>query len=103
MFRLILVVSLVLQSVDVYMTVEAGGLVVESNYWAVLIWANFGIAAIVAVKLLSFAVFAVVWKRLEKTSRYGSRYARYILGAYFIAIPSLTVFLNALVIFSWRM
>lgn len=97
MFRFVLIVSLILQSADVYMTVEAGGLVVESNYWAVLIWANFGIAAIIAVKLLSILVFVVVWKQLEKMSKYG-RYARYVLGAYFIMIPTLTVFLNAMVI-----
>lgn len=96
MFKLIIALSLVLQTGDILITIIAGGLAVEGNPWARFLWNSFGILAIFAVKGLSFAVFTFSWRRIKQ------RFPRFILGAYFVTVPLVTVTLNAITILSWR-
>jgi len=85
---------LILHFLDVYTTVRAGGLAVETNPLAVAIWSSCGLFGIVCIKLISVLLFDWLWVR-SISFTYGWIH-RFLMSVSILGLMLVTVIFNFL-------
>lgn len=92
MLSLLVLLSLGLHTLDVYVTLQAGGLEAEGNPIAIFIWSTFGITAIILAKIVSVALFLIVWRYFESVPY--RRLFRGTLVVSFLGMQTVLLLLN---------